>query len=119
MALSYEWKVVGLKTVNLENNENFVYQTYWTCTGTDEDGVSGTFTGATPFPQQVGEGFIPFDQLTEAIVLEWIKAVIDEQYQAHIDAQIMRQITEKKYPPQTPALPWGGTNAIAPTPPTN
>lgn len=114
MALTYEWKVTGLKTVNVEGADNFVYQTFWSCTGTDEDGVSGMFSGATPFPVQPGDNFIPFDQLTEEIVLGWIMAVVDEQYQEHIDRQIMRQIFEKKTPPQTPDLPWGGGNIVAP-----
>jgi len=51
MALTYTWAVTSLKkTTDVALDiDNVVVQTTWTCTGTDEDGDSGTFNGATPF----------------------------------------------------------------------
>ena len=49
--------------------------------GTDENDNEGTFSGATPFTSTTmpaGDTFIPYNQLTEEIVLGWIKdAVVD------------------------------------------
>ncbi len=49
MAIEYTWAVTPLKQKPKGENENAVVQTYWTKTGTDEDGNEGSFSGATPF----------------------------------------------------------------------
>ena len=115
MALTYEYKVTGLKVRNetIANTavENAVVQTYWTLTGTDENGNVGTFSGATPFtadPTDSSGPFIPFDQLTEQDVIAWISGVVETNpgYKEHINAQIEKQINEKISPITEPALPW-------------
>jgi hypothetical protein len=116
MAIIYTWKVTGLKTVQVEGEPNFVFQTYWQKTGTDADGNTGTFSGATPFKQIPDEpNFIPYDQLTEEIVLGWIQDVVIPSYGAHIDEQIEKQILAKINPPSEPPLPWGEPNTQAST----
>lgn len=114
MAITYTWEVTGLKTKNEGPNTNAVVQTYWKKVGTDENGNEGTFSGATPFTSvDVPEGeFVPFDQLTEETVLEWIKAVVVGGYEQHVNAQIQKQIDEKITPVADASLPW----APAPAP---
>lgn len=103
MAFSYTHEVTGLKVKDEVNNDgvtlqNAVCQTYWKRTGTDADGNSGTFSGATPFTAAaVGEDdFTDFADLTEAEVIGWITNVIDNDltYKEHIDEQIQKQIDE-------------------------
>jgi len=103
----YTWKVTGLKAIDLPNEPNAVIQTYWTKTGTDEEGNEGMFPGATPFPSSSidPENFIPFDQLTEEIVLGWIQAVVVGNYELHVNTQIQKQIDSKKIKDEP--LPWG------------
>lgn len=123
MALTYTWSVTSLKVrdeVNADGEtlSNSVVQTYWKCTGTDENGNSGTFSGATPFTAaNVPAGsFIAFADLAEADVIGWIEAVVngDANYKAHIDSKIMDQINAAV---TTDAdLPWGSTAEPAPTP---
>lgn len=102
----YTWKVTGMKGVDLPNEPNTIIQTYWTKTGTDEDGNEGTFSGATPFnPADIDPAnFVPYDQLTEEIVLGWIQSVVVGSYEEHVDAQIQKQIDSKKIKDE--ALPW-------------
>jgi len=104
MALTYTWKVTGLKVRDQVNTDgeslpNAVVQTYWECTGANEDGVDGTFSGATPFTaESVPAGsFTAFEQLTEENVLTWIRNRVnsDRTYKLHIDEQIERQINDK------------------------
>jgi hypothetical protein len=118
MALTYQYKVTGLKVRNetIANTtvENAVVQTYWTLTGTDENGNEGTFSGATPFtadPTDSSGPFIPFDQLTEQDVIAWISDVVETNpgYKDHINAQITKQIDEKISPITEPSLPWANT----------
>lgn len=112
MAVTYTWKVTGVKVKDEGANQSAVVQTYWTKTGTDEAGHSGTFSGATPFTTQnmpAGSAFIPFDQLTEEVVLSWIQAVATGSYGEHIDGQIEKQISDKIRPVTEPSLPWAPT----------
>lgn len=118
MTLTYEYKVTGLKvrneTIANTSVENAVVQTYWTLTGTDENGNVGTFSGATPFtadPTDSSGPFIPFDQLTEQDVISWISNVVETNpgYKEHINSQIQKQIDEKISPITEPVLPWANT----------
>ena len=46
MAITYTWAVTGMKVTKAGTLQDYVVQTYWTKTGTDESGNSGTFSGA-------------------------------------------------------------------------
>jgi hypothetical protein len=122
MALTYTWAITSLKKTTDGTVDNFVVQSTWTCTGTDEDGDSGTFSGATPFPLDSLDPatFIPYEDLTEADVLGWIEAVVVGSYKEHVDAQINKQIALIKDPvvdvPEGD-FPWDPTPTPTPTPP--
>jgi hypothetical protein len=126
MALTYTWKIRSLKKQDDPSAElnDIIVQTYWECTGTDEDDNSGTFSGATPFePDQVDpDDFTTYENLTETQVLGWIQDIVNNNpgYKAHIDEQIQKQIDAIVRPTievQSDALPWAepGANTV-PTP---
>lgn len=108
MAITYTWAVTGMKVVSSAGPlQNYVVNVQWTKTGTDENGHTGTFKGATPFtPDPAQPGFIPFDQLTEALVLSWVQPVVVGSYQEHVDGVIAKQIADAADPVTEPALPW-------------
>lgn len=122
MAITYTWEVTSLKVRDVSDSRpNAVCQTYWKKTGTDENGNQGTFSGATPFtidPTDTSGPFIPFDELTEEDVLDWIKSVVVGSYEEHVNGVIARQIEEKISPISEPKLPWAPvqTPATEPTP---
>lgn len=96
--MEYTWKIKSLKKQDDPSAElnDIIVQTYWECRGTDAEGNSGTFNGATPFePDQVDpENFTTYENLTEAQVLGWIQDVVtnNPSYKDHIDSQIQKQI---------------------------
>lgn len=109
MAITYTWKITSIKTKDEGANKDAVVQTYWTKTGTDEQGHIGTFMGATSFTSEnmpEGDTFIPFAELTEEIVLGWIKDIVVGSYEEHVNAQIQRQIDESITPVGEARLPW-------------
>jgi hypothetical protein len=109
MAITYTWAVTSLKTRNEGSNLNAVVQTYWKKTGTDENGVTGEFSGATPFTSTTmpeGSTFVPFEQLTEETVIEWIKDVVVGSYEEHVNGQIAKQIDEKTNAIVEAPMPW-------------
>lgn len=119
MAITYTWKVTGAKVKDEGTNTNAIVQTYWQKIGTDEAGNEGTFSGATPFTSinmPANSTFVPFADLTEAMVLEWIKAVVVGGYEEHVNAQIAKQIQDKITPVAEPSLPWAPAIPV-PVPP--
>jgi hypothetical protein len=82
----------------------------WRCNGT-QDQYSGTCYGSTSFAPPSGSGFTPYDQLTEAQVLDWCFA--NGVDQKAIEANVTAQINDQINPPIiAPPLPW-----LPPVPP--
>jgi hypothetical protein len=84
---------------------NYVVNALWEVTGVD-----GTYTGSiggnTQFNSADQEGaFVPYDQLTEAIVIGWIPESQIGSAQACAQGQIDSMITPPVSPELTP-LPW-------------
>lgn len=129
MSLTYTWKIDSLKVKDEENVDGAtlpeaVYQTYWTITGTNSSGQSGTWSGATPFSAKnvPANSFVAFKDLTEETVLGWVKNVVnsDAGYKAHIDEQLLKRIDEQFGNAKdvgADALPWATGEDVTPTPP--
>ena len=128
MALSTDytwvWEVTSLKKKDQVNTEGAtlagaVIQTFWKVTGTDANGDTGEFSGATPFSAvNVPAGsFAAFETLTEATVLGWIQDIVngDQGYADHISDRVGLQIDEATE--EEAAMPWGdGSDVTPPTP---
>jgi len=112
--MEYTWKITGVKTMDTDSVENAIVQTYWEKTGTDAEGNEGKFTGATPFPKSSinPDKFVPFDKLTEEVVLGWIKDVVVGSYEEHVNTQIQKQIDAKVV--KQPSLPWAPEEVVEP-----
>ena len=72
-------------------------------------GVDGTYTadidGNTQFTPEQGATIIPYDQLTEAVVLSWIPESAITSAQECVQGQINSMITPPVSPTSQP-LPW-------------
>jgi hypothetical protein len=83
---------------------NYVVNAIWEVTG-----VYGQYTasigGNTMFDSQQSETFIPYNELTEAIVIGWIPPEQIANAQACVQGQIDSMITPPVSPENTP-LPW-------------
>jgi hypothetical protein len=120
MSITYTWKVTSLKVKDLsEDKKNAIVQTYWQKIGTDENGNEGTFSGATPFtvdPTDDSGPFVPFEQLTEEDVLDWIKSVVVGSYEEHVNSKIFEQIQDKLTPAVDAKLPWAPEEPVGNNP---
>ena len=108
MAITYTWKINSVKVRNEGSNTDAVVQVYWKKIGTDEQGNFGEVNDMTMFTSvDVPEGeFIPFDQLTEATVLGWIRSKLGSTSEKHMDDQIQIRIDEMANPITDKPLPW-------------
>lgn len=111
--LTYTWQLFSIKTENVsEELQQAVVHAKWRKTGTDEDGNVGMFDGACRFSvaNVTPETFIPYDQLSEEIVLGWVQDILNRGGMDRVDQNIQKQIDESKNPPFETQLPWANNS---------
>ena len=90
------------KIVNLDRNtENDAVTTvHYTVTKTDGEALGSAYGSVSVV---AGDTVIPFDELTEDTVIEWVESKLDlVKLETNLDAQIQ----EQKTPKVTSGLPW-------------
>ena len=97
--ITYDWNCRTVDARPLEDGQtDVVYNVHWRVTGTsDEVNPEGNAYSAGSIGTQTvtwnPEGtFIPFEDLTNEIVVEWTQAAMGEEQVASIEASIASQI---------------------------
>ena len=106
--INYTWKVTQLLTETIEGNENYVVIAHCETIGVDEE-YSASVPNVIQFSTEDVTVFIPYEDLTEEMVIAWIKESLGEDGVLLIEASIQAQIEAQKNPPVTPQetpLPW-------------
>ena len=106
MSTSFTTTINQMYTV--PNPTGYVVNVLFTVIGTDGTHTA-TIDGNINFaPEQDHVDFIPYANLTEAIVMGWINTATNNQenYYANVQGQINSMITPPVSPTST-ALPWG------------
>lgn len=106
MANTYNLEILKLQVKILENTlENVVFQADWRYTATSQDGkYVEEIVGLASIPDPDPDNFIPFENLTEEVVSDWVLNIVNiEQLQQALD----EQIAEKQYPTtESKNVPW-------------
>ena len=104
MATTFTTRITAMYTLQ-QPDPNYVVNALWEVTGVDGE-YTGSIGGNTQFSSADQEGpFVPYDQLTEAVVIGWIPANDIESSQQCVQGQINSLITPPALPQDT-ALPW-------------
>lgn len=110
MSVEYTWELKGLNKITTGPFENFVSRVDWHCTGTDETGTFGIFGSYTEFDpaDETINNYVPYDQLTEQIVLEWVTNTVnsDTDFKNYMEESIAIQINQKKSFVSESNFPW-------------
>jgi hypothetical protein len=95
-------------------DDGFVIVVDWSCTAS-ATGASGAFYGGqSTYPNNPDEpGFIPYDQLTQEIVLNWVYASLGDQ-KAEIEATLTAKVEKQLNPTTANGVPWPATDPMAP-----
>ena len=99
MAITYTWKITGVKKApSLDGLSNVITHVNFDYTGSKGSGANkkeSTFHGACPVGAPDSENFIDIDKVTEANVIEWAKAnhPVD-----HMNEVIGKKIAEMEAP---------------------
>ena len=113
MATQYTWTINAMYTVQ-QPDPDYVVNVLWTLTGVDGE-YTASIDGNTQLSiDEQKPDFVPYDQLTPAIVEGWIEESLGEQGVANFEANVNGQLESQKNPPVSPQntpLPW----AVAPS----
>ena len=97
---TFTWSI---PTLERKTADGFVYTAHWRCTATDGD-FSASSYGTAGFSQDPeAESFVPYESLTEEMVLGWLWASIDKD--ATEDA-LAAKIEADKSPTTASGTPW-------------
>lgn len=100
---TFSTTITSMYTLNTPDPQ-YVVNVLWEVAGVDGE-YTASIGGNTQFTSQQGPDFIPYDQLTQAIVTGWIPAEQIASAQACVQGQIDSMITPPVSPQNTP-LPW-------------
>ena len=96
--IAYDW---NCKTVDVhpqeEGETDVVYNVHWIVTGVDGD-YSASCIGTQVVPLNEGGTFIPFEDLTNDVVVEWTRQAMGEEQVTQIEAGIASEIEGKINP---------------------
>jgi len=109
---NYTWQVTSLYTVDEGTKTEYVVNAFYIIVGTETyEGVEYTASmdGGTIFTVKEGQDFIPYDDLTNAIVIGWIKEDLGADgvtsCEASVGGMIDSEITPTVAPKDTPLPP--------------
>ena len=107
MSTNFTWTVDAMYTLQTPD-PNYVVNAIWTLTGVDGE-FTASIGGNTVFDSQQESTFIPYNELTQDIVIGWVQANLGEQGIANYEANVNGQIASMQNPPVSPEntpLPW-------------
>lgn len=100
MATVYSWKIANLER---ETEDGFVFTAHYTINAEDGTYSAGAY-GSIGLERP--ETLIPFDSLTEEIVVGWVKEKFGDEKVAEIEAALQAQLDEKHSPTKAAGVPW-------------
>ena len=97
--MNYNWQIVEL---NRLTSDGFVVTVHYNVSAVDGDFTASTY-GTVGYTQEEGESYIPYDQLTEEIVVGWVQESLGKDT---VEASLAGQIEAQKNPTQLSGVPW-------------
>lgn len=102
MATTFTWAIANLER---ETSDGFVFIGHYTVSAADEAYTAGAY-GSIGFERP--DTLIPFDDLTEEIVVGWVKDKLGEEQVEKVESALQSQIDEKRSPTKASGVPWQG-----------
>ena len=103
--LKYSWRIENLLKKDTENLENVIYSITWTRTAVDPTNNTSTSVASSinlEIPVN-GQGFIPYEQLTEQNIIAWLEENIDQE---RLNRRLWDQIEYNRSVVHAPNFPW-------------
>jgi hypothetical protein len=96
------WKI---STLDRDTSDGFVRVVHWNASQADGNFTASTYSTVS-FTKEDGINYVPYDELTEAAVVEWVKGSLGAEGVAAVDAALAQNIELQKNPVQATGTPW-------------
>ena len=98
---TFTWKISQLER---EVKDGYVYVAHYTVDAQDDTYSAGAY-GSIGFERPEDE-LIPFAELTEEVVVGWVKEKLGEEAVANVETALQAQLDEQRNPSKAAGLPW-------------
>jgi hypothetical protein len=100
--ITTSWHIVNLER---ESTDGYVFTIHWSVNATEtvEDQTYSAGSYGSIGLERPEEGLIPFEELTEELVVSWLQEKLDVE---SIEASLSSQIEEQKNPSKLSGIPW-------------
>jgi len=98
MPIQYTWKVTQLKR---KLDTGLVFNAFYEVSATDGE-FSAETNGRVSLGQPDSENFIPYEDLTESVVLNWVYEKVGKE----MENLLLENIENQKNPKEASGLPW-------------
>ena len=102
MTTEFTWAIAQLER---ETSDGYVFTAHYTVNAKDDIYSAGAY-GSLGFERPEGE-LIPFADLTEGEVVQWIFDALGEEKVTSICEALQGQLDEQRNPSKAAGVPWG------------
>ena len=97
--MTIEFKIAQLER---QTSDGFVTTVHWTASKTEGENTVGSY-GTVGFTKEDGVNLIPYADLTESVVIDWVKEKLDVEA---METSFNAQLAELAAPSKASGLPW-------------
>ena len=98
----FTWAVANMEHYTADGVVFTVHYTVNAADGTYSSGAYGSVGLEKPDPDKM----VPYADLTEELVIGWVKANFGDEKVAEIEAALQKQLDEQRNPTVQPGVPW-------------
>jgi hypothetical protein len=102
MATQFTWTIVDLERYT---KDGVVYNAHYTVNA-DDGCYQASVYGSIGLTPPSTDNLIPFDQLTEELVIDWVKRHFGSDKVSEIEGNLQARIDEQHQPATAAGLPW-------------
>jgi hypothetical protein len=96
--------IFKISTLDRDTADGFVTAAHWTASQTEEGFTASTYSTVS-FTKEDGVNLIPYADLTEEVVIGWVKASLGAEGVKAIEAAL-GIVAEQKAPKKASGTPW-------------
>lgn len=86
-------------------SDGFVQTVHWTASQVEGEHTASTYSTAS-FTKEDGINYVPYAELTEAAVIQWVKDSLGSEGVAAVEAALAANIADQKAPKVASGTPW-------------
>jgi hypothetical protein len=97
----FTWKIAQLER---ETSDGYVFTAHYTVDANDSTYSAGAY-GSLALERPEGD-MVPFADLTEEIVVGWVKEKLTAEKITEVEAALQAQLDEQRSPSKAAGMPW-------------